>query len=302
MTPVRLALGTAQLGMVYGVANALGRPSPDEAARILDVALASGIDYIDTAAAYGDAEAIVGRALRARGATGRVRVCTKLSALPPGLVRQDLARVVRAAIDGSRSRLGVEVIDDLLIHAAEDLAEYGDAVVEVLSASVEAGAVRRVGVSAYEPVDARWPLSHRVLRVVQFPFNVFDRRWDADVQARLRADGVAMFARSVLLQGLFVLPPDRAEAAAAGAGPWVAALQAACAAHGVPVLVAALAYAAAGSGADRLVVGVESAAQLQQLTDAARAQVSDAFVSALDRACTTVPAGVRDPRQWRRPS
>ena len=52
----RLALGTAQFGTAYGVANRSGRVSMSEGARILDYAWAVGMNTLDTAAAYGESE------------------------------------------------------------------------------------------------------------------------------------------------------------------------------------------------------------------------------------------------------
>ena len=51
-----LALGTAQFGLPYGIANQVGRISRDEATTILDHAWAAGLDTIDTAIAYGESE------------------------------------------------------------------------------------------------------------------------------------------------------------------------------------------------------------------------------------------------------
>ena len=57
---MKLALGTVQFGLHYGVSNAAGRVSADEVARILDAAEAAGIRVLDTARGYGTAEAVLG--------------------------------------------------------------------------------------------------------------------------------------------------------------------------------------------------------------------------------------------------
>ncbi len=57
----RLTLGTVQLGMDYGIANTAGKPDYEKSAGILDAALEGGINAFDTAAAYGDSEAVIGR-------------------------------------------------------------------------------------------------------------------------------------------------------------------------------------------------------------------------------------------------
>ncbi len=73
----RLALGTVQFGLEYGVANQDGRVSLDETARILGVAHDAGIDTLDTAIGYGDSEARLGEI----GVTGW-RIVSKLPDLP----------------------------------------------------------------------------------------------------------------------------------------------------------------------------------------------------------------------------
>ena len=58
---MRLALGTVEFGMDYGVAASSGRPSFDDIAAILDAAEDAGVEFLDTAPSYGDAEILLGR-------------------------------------------------------------------------------------------------------------------------------------------------------------------------------------------------------------------------------------------------
>ena len=63
----RLALGTVQFGLVYGINNPRGKIPEDEAEEILRYAFSGGIDTLDTARAYGASEALLGRILRKTG-------------------------------------------------------------------------------------------------------------------------------------------------------------------------------------------------------------------------------------------
>ena len=56
----RLALGSAQFGLKYGVANKVGRPTCREIKRIIATAKNAGIDTLDTAVSYGESERILG--------------------------------------------------------------------------------------------------------------------------------------------------------------------------------------------------------------------------------------------------
>ena len=56
----KLSIGTAQFGLDYGIANKLGKVSFDEVQKILSEAKRHNIDTIDTAAAYGNSESVLG--------------------------------------------------------------------------------------------------------------------------------------------------------------------------------------------------------------------------------------------------
>ena len=60
---MKLGLGTVQFGLSYGVTNASGQVPEATAARMLGVARRRGVDLLDTAAAYGNSEAVLGRVL-----------------------------------------------------------------------------------------------------------------------------------------------------------------------------------------------------------------------------------------------
>jgi len=119
----------------------------DEAAAhaLLDHALARGITFFDTAAAYaqGLSEAIIGRWLRSRRpAPGSVTIATKV--LPP-YEPECLAR----AIDESSQRLGLATIDLLYLHRWDATGE-SPAALAMLDHFVHTKRVRALGVSNYD--------------------------------------------------------------------------------------------------------------------------------------------------------
>src|ERR1022692_2823175 len=105
----RLALGTAQLGQHYGIANRSGPPAPDEARSILRCARAANIDTLDTAMMYGNSERILGSI-----GTGGLRIVTKLP--PLGLQQPNVTAWVRQCVSESLQRLGVDSLHALLLH------------------------------------------------------------------------------------------------------------------------------------------------------------------------------------------
>ena len=57
---MKIALGTVQWGLEYGISNKKGIPSNDELDQILSLASVSGINLLDTASSYGNAEMRIG--------------------------------------------------------------------------------------------------------------------------------------------------------------------------------------------------------------------------------------------------
>lgn len=276
----RLALGTAQLGLDYGIANTRGRPSDAEVDRLLSAAFGElGVAAVDTAPAYGDAEARLGAWFGANGRPEGVTIVTKLSA---GLELSS----VRRSLEGSCERLGCAP-DIVLLHDAEDLFRHGDDLIDAVASVVPSV----VGVSVYEPESIVRARTFERIGAIQFPFNVFDRRVRS-VAASL--EGCTTFARSVLLQGLFVAPPDRV----AGAGAWVGRLTQLAARHGWTVIDVAIAYATHASSADYVLVGVESAEQLADLANATSLHLDEGLHDEIELIFADVDPHVIDPRRW----
>jgi spore coat polysaccharide biosynthesis protein SpsF len=201
-------LGSAQLGMFYGIANATGLPSRIAAEEIIAAALAAGVRTFDTAAVYGCAERRLGTALAAHAA--RTTIVTKLPALALG--DEPSAGYVSAAVDAAVLRscreLGRGALDVLLLHHWASYAAFGGALWRRLVELEADGVITTLGVSVSTPQEAAAALDDPLVRHLQLPLNVLDRRWD-EVGRRAAACGVRVHVRSVFLQGLIVSPPGR---------------------------------------------------------------------------------------------
>lgn len=283
---MKLALGTVQFGLPYGVAGRDAAVPEREATAILERAHAWGIRCLDTAAAYGDIEARLVRLVQDRD----FRVISKLPALPAGSKPHEVESWVRDSIDRSRERLGNH-LDALLFHRAEDLLDiHGDRLWAAASAHATKLGIK-LGVSCYgaatlAQVRARYPV-----QLAQVPGNAFDQ------SIRTLAgkfDDVEIHLRSAFLQGLLLMPEEaaarRVPPAAAALGHW----HAWCRRHHIAPLNAALAIAKGLPGASHCVVGVDDLAQFEAIAVAWRdAAARDAPELAVD------DERVVDPRCWR---
>jgi len=260
----KLALGTVQFGLPYGVANDSGQVPLSEIVTILSRAAAGGMDTLDTAIGYGDAESSLGRA----GIAGW-RVITKLPALPADMSNID--EWVDAQVVGSLRRLKIDRLEALLLHRPADLLDkHGEKYRLALDRVKAAGVARAVGVSIYDPVelDALWPTWRP--DIVQAPCSVLDRRLiRSGWLANLEHSRTRVHVRSVFLQGLLLMSaaqrPHSFSRWSALLTRWIDW----CRECGTQPLQAALTFVKTLSGVERIVVGVDSATQLEEILIAA---------------------------------
>jgi aryl-alcohol dehydrogenase-like predicted oxidoreductase len=204
-TKDRLVLGTAQLGLKYGVANSAGMLEDGEAIGLVRKAVAGGIRTIDTARAYGDAERRIGLALQL--SSPPATVVTKLDPLDriprdaePGLA----VAAARESISMSFRALARERLDVLALHRAAHRHMWKGAVWQLLLDERRRGRIDRLGISVQSPHEALQALEDPDVGYLQLPFNILDNRWveTGVVDAMRERTDVIVHVRSVLLQGL----------------------------------------------------------------------------------------------------
>ncbi|MDO8464122.1 MAG: aldo/keto reductase [Gallionella sp.] len=259
----RLALGTAQFGLSYGIANQDGQATRADAKAMLQFAAAKGIDMLDTAIAYGESETCLGEV----GIQG-FKLVTKLPAVPDGCA--DVNGWVREQVNASLARLGVRAVYGLLLHRPQQLLEPGGkALYRSLQDLKETGCVQKMGVSIYAPGELAALTAQYRFDLVQAPFNLVDRRLHTTGWLqRLNDEGVEIHTRSAFLQGLLLMPqadiPDKFVPWSDLWGKWHDWL----AQHAVTAVQACLAFPLSFPGIERVVVGADSVSQLIQIIGA----------------------------------
>jgi aryl-alcohol dehydrogenase-like predicted oxidoreductase len=259
----RIALGTVQFGLPYGIANKVGQVSRIEAKSILHHAYIHNIDTIDTAIGYGESEGCLGDV-----GVKDFRLITKLPSLPNGC--EDIKEWVEEQLEASLSRLGVRKIYGLLLHQPEQLLGLnGNALYKALKSLKEEGLVKKIGISIYSPSELELLTNNFHFDLVQAPFNILDRRlFITGWLQRLKDSGVEIHTRSAFLQGLLLMnrvdiPPKFL--------PWNDILKKWhdwLDKNSVSALQVSLAFPLSFSQIDRVVVGVDSKSQLLQILSA----------------------------------
>src|SRR5262245_20090434 len=123
-----LVLGTAQLGMAYGIANQQGEPDETAARALVSRALALNITCFDTARAYGLSEERLGRALEGREDVAIVTKLGPLETLSPSAPRGTVVHAVIEQINTSLAALKRARLETVLLHRAAHLRSHGGAI------------------------------------------------------------------------------------------------------------------------------------------------------------------------------
>lgn len=262
---MKLALGTAQFGMPYGIVNKSGRVAQEEVKAILQVARLNGIDTLDTAIGYGESENALGTAgVRA------FKVVTKLSAVPDQCA--DVANWITDQVDNSLRRLGLNAVYGLLLHRPTQLTEAGGRdLYDALIAMKNAGKTLKIGISIYQPAELDVLINQQGFHfdMVQAPINVFDRRMiSSGWLRRLKDAGVEVHARSAFLQGLLLTPLELIPEKFANWNTLWREWHEWLARNNIGALEACLQFLQNHTEIDRVIVGVDSLEQLSQIIGA----------------------------------
>lgn len=285
---MKIALGTVQFGLEYGVANQVGRLQLADVKSILQQAAAQGVDTLDTAIAYGDSESTLGQA----GIDGW-DVVTKLPELPEGCA--DVASWVEAQIEGSRKRLGVSQLYGVLLHRPEQLlGERGKCLFKALEHLKAQGVTRKIGVSVYGPEELDGLMAEMRYDLVQAPLNILDRRLvESGCARRLKDQGTELHVRSVFLQGLLLMSaeqrPEKFSRWDTVWLEWTRWLDE----TGLTPLHACLGYAMDVEEVDKIVVGVDSVKHLSQILAA-----THSVLPSLPNWPQSVDTDLMNPSRW----
>ena len=286
--PSRIAIGTAQFGLPYGVANNSGQISRDVAAGILEHAWNSGVDMLDTAVAYGESEIRLGD-LGVR----QWKVVTKLPALPEKC--PDISAWVFNTVSASLQRLNIERLYGLLMHNPSQLSSrQGPGLYKALLGVKDQGLVSNIGVSIYDPIELETICNQYDVDIVQAPLNIVDRRLiTSGWMVKLHDRGIEVHARSIFLQGLLLMTYgsrnpafDRWASLWQNWRDWLRV-------ENLTPLQACLGFVLAHAEISRVVVGIDSLAHFQEILTTADYKVAD---TPNDLACNDI--NLINPSRW----
>lgn len=291
----KITLGTAQFGQDYGIANRSGQPSYECARDIIACAYEGGVNCLDTAALYGESEEVLGRALSELGIGDGVTVVTKVTAIPEGLSPKDADAFVEQSVTRSLKRLRLETLPICLLHRDENI-NYLDSLLRLR----DAGLVRHVGASVMTPECARRVVENDGIEALQIPTNILDRRFMEYGLTRPTSDkSIALFVRSIYLQGLILMPVESVPVQLAEVKPVIATLTSLAGEAGMTLAEMAMRYVMSLDGVTSVIVGVETVEQMRKnLAVSSKGPLDADLMARIEAAVPWMPDHVVMPTLW----
>lgn len=262
---MQMCLGTVQFGMKYGINNQIGRqPTWEESFAMIDAALDAGINTIDTARAYGEAELVLGEYFATNKEKSKdLKVVSKLRPNVIDWERGDIYGQVRLELEDSLKRMGLDKLDGYLLHTPEFV--YNTAVVAALARFKEEGLVDHIGVSIYDMKEGFAAINTGVMDCMQMPYNVLDQRGvKSGLIAAARKAGFIIGTRSAFLQGLFMMESNSIPAHLKNAVPYIETVRSLASKYGLDTVTATMGFVVAEDNIDYLVFGVEKLSQVNE--------------------------------------
>lgn len=192
----KLSIGTAQFGLDYGISNSRGIVRIKEINQILATAKTYGIGMLDTAQAYGKSEEQIGLAN-----SDNFKIVTKIK---PGIKSYEVNQFVKESL----SKLKKDNLYGVLFHNFDDYIKNPDSFEEIQNLK-NTGIVEKIGFSIYLTEELEELFLRKLnFDIIQIPFNIFDQRFQPYF-GELKKRGIEIHVRSVFLQGLVYLDPDK---------------------------------------------------------------------------------------------
>jgi len=256
----RIALGTVQFGLSYGVANNKGQTSYQESKKIVKLAQQNGVNTLDTAVIYGSSEETLGKI----GVDGW-KIITKLPEISSE--PKNIQKLIHKQITDSLRRLKVSKLYAVLLHDSGMLSsKNGEVYWDTLHNLKGEGIVQKIGYSIYTPDELDTFYERFYPDIIQAPFNIIDNRLDnSGWLQRMSDDQVEIHARSIFLQGLLLMKQNKRPSYFKQWDSLWESWHRYLKEEDITAIEASLGYVMSDSRIDKLVIGVDCVAHLQQI-------------------------------------
>jgi aryl-alcohol dehydrogenase-like predicted oxidoreductase len=293
----KLTLGTAQFGLEYGVNNNVGKPDIKKSIEMLEYAYLNGIKSIDTAAAYGDSETVIGKWIEDYKHND-LYITSKILPMSKVQISKDkIMEYVEQQIYVSLEKLKVNKLDNIMVHDYNDLVLYGDAIYNSLKKLKDKGYTKSIGCSIYD-LESIDDFLQYDFDTIQFPASIFNQRiLESDKLIELKKKNIKTFVRSAFVQGLIFINSDKLPKELYEIKDYIIQLRELSNNCKLSISDIAMNYLINHESIDSIVFGVDSINQLKEIikikgeSSIDRELIKDKF--------SNIPKELVDPRNWR---
>lgn len=261
----KIILGTAQLGLNYGITNYSGKPSLSKTKKIIELAKKQNIKFLDTSMNYGDSQEIIGKI-----ENKNFKIITKLPKVPILKKKKKIEIWINKKVEKSLKDLNKKKIYALLLHYPEQLlSKRGFYIFSALKKLKDNGKIQKIGISIYSINVLKKVIRNFSIDLVQAPFNIIDRRIvDKQIIKILKKKKIELHVRSIFLQGLLISNkekiPKKFDKWSNIFDKWFNWLNK----NKISKLDACLSFIFMQKNIDKVIIGIENLDQLNQLKNA----------------------------------
>lgn len=295
----KITLGTVQMGTIYGIANKHGQPGIEDSHSLLKYALDNGIQSIDTARIYGNAEEVVGSFDRSNTFT----VISKFKLSDAALDNAKLAIIeAKESAVLSAEKLNRINIPIYLFHKNkdQDIKKVNKILPLVLKELKETGLIGEGGISVYTPEELQHIDDCKEITAAQVPMNLLDTRLlRNNLMQTLINNNVKVFIRSVFLQGLLLMKEEDLPVHLLHAGKYLNLIKTIAKSANKDITDLAFSFVRDTPGVSSIVVGVDTIEQLQKnIQLISTPPLSNAIVYMIRDSFENIPETIITPALW----
>jgi N-acylneuraminate cytidylyltransferase len=267
----KLILGTAQIGMHYGVNNSSELLTVEQSLEILNCAKENGIIELDTANAYGESERIIGMYNR----------CASPFIVNTKVVKTNFVHL-RTHVQKLLIKLGVKKINTLYIHKINEFIDNSHVLSELVNLKNE-GIIDNIGVAVYTNNDIDFVMDFNEINIVQVPFNLLDNENVRGEKLRqLKISKKEVHVRSIFLQGLIFANPNNLPEYLSILKPYLIQLNKISSSTNYSIANIAFQYALSKPYIDKILFGIDNINQLKSNINEIHKEVSPEVFRLID--------------------
>lgn len=283
----KLILGTVQFGLPYGINTFKGTLiSEKEVHEILQRALSLGINVLDTAAGYGEAESRIGTFHRENQ---MFRIITKFNKAEDVNWENSLTK--------SLERMNLESVDTVMFHSYEAFLD-NKKIISGINNKAKGRLFKKLGVSVYNNDELLALKDVKEVEVVQLPFNLLDNDYQrGEIIKDLKNSGKEIHSRSCFLQGLFFRDEENLSGNLKRLKPFLRQIKNLAKENNIEIGHLALQYVLHKNYIDGVLFGVDSIKQLNQNIQWAIKKLPEEIYIEIEKIKVPDP-GLLNPSQW----